>query len=229
MKIITIGDLHGSPVWKSIQPGDWDQMVFIGDYVDSADYTDKAIRQNLKEIIDLKKMYPKKIILLWGNHDLSYLYRGHEPHNTSGFRKKVLPVYFSLYTANRNSCQAAFGINKYLWTHAGVVQKWFNDYIAGEVMPSDQGLADTFNRLFDAYYQPLFHIGKLRNGQHEEGGIFWAHKYETEDDPLMGYHQIVGHTRTRTGVRVSNHYGADTSLTWVDCLETETEFLKLDL
>ena len=216
MKIIIIGDLHGSSVWKTINPKEWDRVIFIGDYVDSPDYNDDEIIYNLQEIIDLKKQMPEKIILLWGNHDLSYFYGGHERHYASGFRKKVLPIYFSMYTANRQLFQAAFGINNYLWTHAGVVQKWFSDYIVDQIQSSDQDLAYTLNRLFDAYYQPLFHIGKLRNGQHEEGGIFWAHKYETEDDPLMGYHQIVGHTKTRSGVLVSNHYGTNTSVTWVD-------------
>ena len=47
MKIITVGDLHGSPIWKTIRPDDWDRMVFMGDYVDSSDYSDKEIKQNL--------------------------------------------------------------------------------------------------------------------------------------------------------------------------------------
>ena len=78
MKIITIGDLHGSPVWKNIRTENWDRMVFIGDYVDSSDYDAKEIKQNLLDIIELKKMYPEKVILLWGNHDLAYFYDGHE-------------------------------------------------------------------------------------------------------------------------------------------------------
>jgi len=78
MKITTISSLHGSQVWKSIIPEDWDRMVFIGDYVDSSDYDAKEIKQNLEEIINLKKRFPEKIILLWGNHDLAYFYGGHE-------------------------------------------------------------------------------------------------------------------------------------------------------
>jgi len=80
MKIITIGDLHGSPVWKNIRTENWDRMVFIGDYVDSSDYSAKEVKRNLEEIIVLKKSFPEKIILLWGNHDLAYFYGGHERH-----------------------------------------------------------------------------------------------------------------------------------------------------
>ena len=229
MKIITIGDLHGSPVWKNIRTENWDRMVFIGDYVDSSDYDAKEIKQNLVDIIELKKIYTEKVILLWGNHDLAYFYGGHERHHASGFRKKLLPGYFSLFTENRRLFQAAFGVENYLWTHAGVVQKWFNDYIIDQIRPSDGDLACTLNRLFEAYYLPLFHVGKLRGGLNEDGGIFWSHKYETEDDPLMGYHQIVGHTKTRSGVLVSNHYGQDTSVTWVDCLDSSDEFYKVEI
>ena len=48
MKLITIGDLHGSLVWKQINPGNWDRMVFMGDYVDSGKYSpDERILSNL--------------------------------------------------------------------------------------------------------------------------------------------------------------------------------------
>ena len=68
--------------------------------------------------------------------------------------------------------------------------------------------------------------GLLRNEWHCLSEII---KYETEDDPLMGYHQIIGHTNTKSGVLLSNHYGPDTSITWVDCLDTETEFFKIEI
>ncbi len=122
MKIITIGDLHGSQVWKTIKPGDWNHMVFIGDYVDSADWQDDEIIFNLQEIISLKKKFPEKIILLLGNHDLSYYYNGHGRHRCSDFREGQLPLLFSIFSSNKQLFQAAWGIGNHLWTHAGVVQ-----------------------------------------------------------------------------------------------------------
>lgn len=229
MKIITIGDLHGSPIWKTIQPEEWDHMVFIGDYVDSADYSEEEIIRNLNEIIELKKRFPEKVILIWGNHDLSYFYGGHDRHYCSGFRKNMLPALFSIFTSNRKLFQPAWQVGNYLWTHAGVVHQWFSDFIKQQIIPSDSNLACTFNRLFNEYYPPLFHVGVIRGGFDQDGGIFWAHNAETMDDPLAGFHQIVGHTKTRTGILVSNHYGNDTSITYVDCLDTSVEFHKLEL
>lgn len=252
LKIISIGDLHGSKAWKKIKPGDWDRIIFSGDYVDSSFIDTEDILNNLESVIRLKKRYPGKVILLWGNHDLAYFYGGHERHYASGFKPGMLPMYLNLFTTNRKLFQAAFGIGNYLWTHAGVVQQWYDNNIAGEVkginiwrnpgaghltgakelFPAgsetrDTDLAATLNRLFDQYYLPLFNVGFLRGGLNKEGGIFWADKQELEADPLKGYHQIVGHNKTRSGIRISNHFGIDTSITWLDCLETQVEFFQL--
>ena len=229
MKIITIGDLHGSPVWKTIRPGDWDRMVFIGDYVDSGNWTGDDIISNLGELIKLKQKFPEKVILLWGNHDLSYLFNGHDRHRCSDFQEHLLPALSSLFTSGKQLFQAAWAHGNHLWTHAGIVQRWYNHFIKDQVMASDRDLSVTLNRLFETYYLPLFHVALIRGGTDEDGGIFWAHKYDTIDDPIRGYHQIVGHTRTQGGILVSDHYGGYTSVTFTDCLNTETEFFKLEL
>lgn len=227
MNLITIGDLHGSSAWKQIDPGQWDKMIFIGDYVDSADYGPGEILDNLREIIGLKKDLPDKVVLLWGNHDLAYFYGGHERHYSSGFRKAMLSDLFSIFTANRALFQASYQVKNYLWTHAGVVQRWFDTYIKDQVIPTDDNLSATLNRLFDAYYEPLFHSSVIRGGVYEDGGIFWAHSRETVEDPLRGYHQVVGHSRTYGGIVTARPFGAGTSVTYIDCLETDLEFYRL--
>jgi hypothetical protein len=228
-KIITIGDLHGSPAWKSLRPEEWDRMIFIGDYVDSFVFPDEEIVRNLEEVIDLKKQFPGKVILLWGNHDLCYFYGGHERHYASGFRRKMLPVFYSIYNANRTLFRAAFQVNNYLWTHAGVVRQWYDEYIAGEVRPGDENLAGTLNRLFLEYCLPLYHVSPFRGGMYRNGGIFWADKSEMAHDPLRGYHQVVGHTKTKTVEHLGNIYGEDTDVTWVDCLDFENAFFTLEI
>jgi predicted MPP superfamily phosphohydrolase len=164
MNLITIGDLHGSRVWKQIDPGQWDKMIFIGDYVDSAEYDPAEILDNLREIIGLKKAFPDKVVLLWGNHDLAYFYGGHERHYSSGFRQAMLSDLFNIFTANRALFQASYQVENYLWTHAGVVQRWFDTYIKDQVIASDSNLSATLNRLFDDYYEPLFHVSVIRGG-----------------------------------------------------------------
>jgi predicted MPP superfamily phosphohydrolase len=229
MKLITIGDLHGSPVWKQINLGDWNHLIFIGDYVDSDNYTEKEIIDNIHAVIELKKNYPEKVVLLWGNHDLAYLYGGQEKHYCSGFRKAMLPELFSIFTSNRKLFQASFQVSNYLWTHAGVVQLWFDTYIKDEVVKNDINLSATLNRLFESYYEPLFHVSMIRGGLYEDGGIFWAHSTETFEDPLIGFHQMVGHSNTHEGVVVADHYGNNTSVTYTDCLKNIMEFFNLEI
>jgi predicted MPP superfamily phosphohydrolase len=150
MRLITIGDLHGSPVWKQINPDEWDRIIFIGDYVDSGDFGQEEIIVNLQEIIRLKRDHPDKVILLWGNHDLAYFYVGHERHYCSGFRKAMLPELYSIFTGNRALFQASFQVRDYLWTHAGLVHRWYENYIREEIRPMDKDLSATLNRLFDS-------------------------------------------------------------------------------
>ncbi len=229
MKIITIGDLHGLPVWKKIAPDDWDHIVFIGDYVDSFYFPDNEIVENLEEIIKLKKANPEKVILLWGNHDLGYLFRGASLHGCSGFRREMLEPLAEIFNNNRNLFQTAWQAENYLWTHAGIVQRWFANFIENQVIPNDINLAATLNRLFDAYYLPLFHVSHVRGGRQWESGPFWADMSETMNDPIRGFHQVVGHTHTREGIFTYNHSEGETSVTFTDCLETKYRFFELQL
>lgn len=58
MRILTIGDVHGTTAWKRISPKKYDLIVFLGDYLDSFTISDEAIMANFKEILRLKKAIP---------------------------------------------------------------------------------------------------------------------------------------------------------------------------
>ena len=78
MKIAIIGDLHGKNCWKKLlkdKIDSLDKIIFMGDYSDDSwiTFTDKEIVDNLKEVIDFKKKYNKKVELLIGNHDFQYI------------------------------------------------------------------------------------------------------------------------------------------------------------
>jgi hypothetical protein len=227
MNIITIGDLHGSKVWKKVRIEEWDHIIFMGDYVDSFEYTDKDILENLVEVIRLKINNPEKVILLWGNHDVAYLFNAKSPHLCSGIRFTMLSVLNRLFLEYKDLFQHAWQQNKYLWTHAGIVRNWHKNYLEKAILPTDTNLAVTLNRLFDEYYLPLFHVGPLRGGDDKDSGPFWADYVETVKDPLTGYHQIVGHTHTRNGIIHFKHSDKSTSVTYTDCLDKKIEFHTL--
>jgi len=50
---------------------------------------------------------------------------------------------------------------------------------------------------------------------------------ETSSDPLTGYHQIVGHSRTGKGIVSIGRPDGKTSVTYTDCLDTEICFFRL--
>ena len=77
MKIGICGDIHGRQFWKVFKEhiDEFNKIVFLGDYVSPYPYegisNEEAIDTFL-EVLDFKKNNPDKVILLIGNHDLSY-------------------------------------------------------------------------------------------------------------------------------------------------------------
>src|SRR5689334_6502910 len=119
MKIITVPDLHGKESWSTLDPAEYDKIIFLGDYVDSkGDFSDREELTNLERIIEFKLRYPNKVELLIGNHDLHYL---HFPfYRASSFNVSIQPVLTALFTRNRDCFSYAFQMGSHLWTHAGV-------------------------------------------------------------------------------------------------------------
>jgi len=230
-KFLIIGDLHGNDSWKIpleyFRPNEiesnidkYDFIIFMGDYVDSFDKSNEQIINVLLDIIKLKQNYPDKVILLLGNHDLQYIFDSND-FRCSGYRTEMKFDLFDIFNTNKKLFQVAFEVmsddeNKYLFTHAGVHKGFYNLYI--KKMDDQNTLADSLNVLFPNY-KPLYHVSWYRGGYKKEGGIFWADKQETYKKPLKNYHQIIGHTYNKSGVKHYNNYSCDrTSTTYVDCM-----------
>ncbi len=199
MKIISIGDVHGRPYWKHINVSEYDKIIFVGDYVDSFPFTDPEILANLLDIIELKKSYPDKVVLLLGNHDVQYMYLN-EGFGCSGYRPSMAASLKHVFMENKKLFQMAHQIENYVWTHAGISTRWY-DYNKKEIDEFAEkfelkGLVETINHMmFTNKENRLLHqIGRKRGGYYPSGGITWADRNETCNDYLDGYHQIVGHT-----------------------------------
>ncbi len=200
MKVLSIGDVHGRTYWKSIEPSKYDKIVFDGDYCDQyPPMTDDQILRNLKDIIEFKKTYPDKVVLLLGNHDIHYKFLNEGYDGWSGFRPSMAAMLNFLFKENEDLFQIAFQIDNYLWTHAGVTNGWY-EYNKKEIIDVQErfdtvNLADTFNHMLKLKENRLLHqISIFRSGYYQYGGITWADRKETSNDYLLGYHQIVGHT-----------------------------------
>ncbi len=236
IRIGCIGDLHGHDTWKKFvnENPTLDKYVFIGDYVDNVNGTNESIWNNLADVIEFKKSQPDKVELLIGNHDVQYIFDG--KYQCSGYRPHALQGLKILFGDNKDLFQMAYQYKNYLFTHAGVSNKWYNKhiqefldfhskYLAGEFI-----LANVFNAMYETNYREiLFEPSNARSRFKTEGrygGIIWADKSETREDYLDGYHQIVGHSFVDSITTVSYK---DSSITYTDCLGEKEEFYILEI
>ncbi len=122
MRTIVFGDLHGRSEWRNIlQKETFDKVVFLGDYVDSHegkrpfDFT-----KTLLELTKLKKRLGDKCVLLYGNHDASYL-NGECCSCWSSLTEKLcLPILLDWY--NQGWIQPLYIQDDIIFSHAGVTK-----------------------------------------------------------------------------------------------------------
>lgn len=240
-KVITFGDLHGRTFWKEFadikfllyaEPEaagyggfvpEYDYYIFVGDYCDSFTETTPTIINNLLELIRFKILYPNNVILLWGNHDIEYWlnepWKPLKQNLITGFRPEAHFDLFEIFNKNKDLFQLAFGLDNYLWTHAGVHYGWyhfvFNKAIKDMEM-NDMTVAEQLNEAFRYRLNCLFDIDWYRGGNKRVGGPLWCDKNLTFNKPLKNTHQIVGHTPVSKITTIKKN--EDTSITYVDVL-----------
>jgi hypothetical protein len=104
-----LGDIHGLTFWMDIikeHPGC--RYVFLGDYLDPYGNMDnRALVDNLKEIIQFKKTHPDDVVLLLGNHDLHYF--NTDIASSTRFNFKIAKEASSLFLSHRHLFQYEAG------------------------------------------------------------------------------------------------------------------------
>ena len=197
MKILINPDIHGRVFWKySIEHKDeFDKIIFLGDYLDaySPDLLLKE-KDNFKEIIQFKKDNLDKVILLLGNHDCSYI------------NSKILPssrhnpfkadIYHKLFNDNLDLFQLIYIYDKYLFSHAGVYQKWMD--------LNKLTLKDLLDYDLDKLSKSLNWIDYFRGGFYDVGSCIWADIRDSGTEKLLkGYYHIFGHTQLKFNLSTS--------------------------
>ena len=219
MRTVTIGDTHGIAVLKIVSEiiADHDKFIFSGDYVDSFGIDNVTMKKNLLDIIELKKKYPDKIVLLWGNHDIHYLL-GNE-YYCSDCRPAMRYDYFEIFHSNEELFQFSLQIKDYLWTHAGLNAGWFEKRFKpfADEYKNAASISELLNIAFSKRNPSLFDVGYIRGGSYEVGGPLWCDKSELLSDPLKDYNQIVGHNRVKEFMTVKIH---EKEIVFVDILES---------
>lgn len=210
MKNIICGDIHGKvnvmlTITQLLANNSYDQVVFVGDFVDGPHSAVCDEIECLKMALELSKN--KKAICLYGNHELSYFRRdmrcsGYDTHTQYYMDKnhKIIKHEFKNYT----------WVGDFLVTHAGL------NY--DHMLESGSKTFDDYLRCHRKYQ---YHIGRARYGPNPTGGIFW-NDYYMEFKPVPGLKQIFGHTRV---LDVDNQYEDNYC---IDCLDSQSHVLVVD-
>ncbi len=212
MKILIIPDVHGRQFWK--QPiekyiNDVDKIVFLGDYCDPyldepITYTWKECINGLQEIIELKKNFPDKIILLLGNHDEHYRNKEYMrlAKSTRYSSSNAYKMHELLTGHNENLFKLCYITNiadkKVIFSHAGISKHWLNK--CG--FENDDNLEKNINSLEYSHdgIAKLSIIGRERTWLGDKtGSILWCDIREFVSDESIGddTYQIFGHTRLK--------------------------------
>jgi predicted phosphodiesterase len=230
MKILTIGDIHGLTTWKEVDPNEYDKIIFVGDYVDSYDVSNITILKNLNDIIDFKKQYSDKVILLFGNHDIQYLYDEETRYKCSGYRYLMSYDLKKVFNDNKDLFQYAYQLDNVIWTHAGITEMWAKEILKDvdkyEYANKINELAQEKKTLND-----IMLVGRSRGGFALTGGPLWADfNSDVKDDPITGLIQIFGHTEVDK-IKIIEGYNyelinVDTLQSSGEMYEREFEFIE---
>lgn len=208
MKRCIFGDIHGhyKSFFELYSKEEPDEVILLGDYLDSFSITPEDCVNCLNKILELKRDHEKhsgKFIVLLGNHELHYLipgeyYSGYK-HETQGLVHKVLsesvlngviqPIYFEDNT---------------IYSHAGITNTWIAD--------NDIKSLDDINKIESILDLNKFKfVGYNMYGDSVESGPMWVRPRSLEADHYKDYTQIVGHTPMKQLSQIDNLY-------FIDCM-----------
>lgn len=233
--ILIIPDIHGRNFWRKAVLENIDKVeyiIFLGDYVDpyneeyeNFENMEEDLVKELKDIIQLKKDYPKKVILLLGNHDCHYIWEDFT--ESSRYNIILYYQYNKLFKENLNLFNFAFIYNKYIFTHAGITENWGSE-ICTYLLKNDE-----FDLLkvaqFLASLKPseittkqiasLSLISFYRGGWGSIGSCEWAdireHLGKNQEPIEYSLFQVFGHTQLKDKLITSS---------WA-CLDCRKAFL----
>lgn len=196
--------------------------------MDSFDLSDFDILENLKGVLSLKKRHPEKVVLLLGNHDVQYM---HFPrYQCSGFRPSMQVDLTGLFNSNRSLFQMSYQRCNYIFTHAGITNAWYQEFLRlpllEQIGEAGDTIADLINKVEESTQRYLLYATSIYRGGYGNGGFLWADRRETATDMLHGYHQVVGHTQVPEVDRVVY---TGRSITFIDILATRSYFHELDI
>lgn len=235
-KIVILGDLEGRSIWKDIiikeNP---DKVIFLGDYVASRVVSPAEELATLKELLEYKEEHPDKVVLLRGNHDCEALYywgqcypKAHHDvkdwmySNKERFEENTQWVY---RIPDTNIICSHAGIGEYFLKNCEqwLVKSRNSQYDDGTI--DSEVIIDLINTIppceLFAFNGPSWDY----YGESYTQPCTWIRPETLAKCAILGYTQVVGHTRTRSiesikSINEDNIWMCD-SLSWQNYLVIE--------
>jgi hypothetical protein len=165
-------------------------------------------------------------VLLLGNHDVQYL---HFPqHQITGFRPTMQPELTALFNKNRQLFQMAYQRGNDIFTHAGITNSWYNEFIRlpilEDIREENDNIAYLINKVENTTQRFLLYATSIYRGGYSNGSFLWADYKETSVDMLNGYQQVVGHTQVHD---IHSIVYSTRSVTYIDVLHNQTKSMNL--
>lgn len=193
-------DIHGRKFWKDVA-NEYDgsvPFIFLGDYLDP--YSEEGItpedaKDNFMEIWEFKKKWGDNVIMLLGNHDLSY-YDFY--FKCCRFSISTNIWYRPFLKENWEYFKFAHNITnngeKFILSHAGIHPLWLYKNNCEPLFD-----AEYINTLFDTKKHIYNDYTYYRGGYDRAGSPVWAdiREYSNINDSQLpdNLTQIVGHTQ----------------------------------
>lgn len=223
-----IGDIHGRDAWKRLVEEDCIN-IFVGDFFDPyRDYPFEELERNFLEIAEYKKEHRDHVVLLYGNHDMSYLPHTNDLTNRYD-RMNAKRTEWLFYITKDLFSGVAFAIgNDCLVTHAGVTTEWKNTYLPDVSDISPSNMAAAINDLWNKEKRPFTFLPNAYSidyfGTDPHHSPLWVRAktlclHNLYKDTAAK--QIVGHTKVKEITEMEG-------IVMVDCLDTVEQSFHFD-
>ena len=199
MRVIAIGDTHGRDIWRQIGSAEmnFDKMIFIGDYFDTKDkiYPDEQI-DNFNEIIELKKAFRDKIVLLLGNHDFHYLKNVDETYSGFQYSHRLAIQEVLEIAIKERLLQICDVFQNCLFSHAGFSKTWCATNHLDTNCTSTEFVKNANNLFYTSRQSFKFKMGINRSSTGDDitQSPIWIRPSSLAKDKIDDYVQVVGHT-----------------------------------
>ena len=223
-----IGDIHGRDTWKRLVAENCIN-IFVGDYFDPyLHYSFDVLERNFLEITEFKNKHNHQVVLLYGNHDMSYFPDTRDYTNRYDFvnAKRIQGL---LDTTKELFHGVAYAIrDEYLVTHAGVTCLWKENYLPDldDINPTNmaEAINDLWNKTKTPFtFMPNHHDAKDHNGEDPHQSPLWVRPESLCMNNLYAgtsIKQIVGHTKVKKITEVAG-------IILVDCLDAVEKTYKV--